>query len=184
MTDPHSPLLSMPFTPPRGQLVQPEYNIPISRNYGDPYVRTSSRRLLDRDNAADEGDNLRPEPSGASDCEVENKFAFSPGQLNNLLNPKDFGAFGALGGLRGLEKGLRTDVRGGLNMDETVLDGTVSLNEVLSRAFISPHDAHLEESAMKQAQDRFARCSESTSFPRRSSSLFGSSCGLRTMTRC
>lgn len=91
---------------------------------------TSSHRLLDNDNP-DDGDILTPKPSRGSDFEVENyKFAFSPGQLNKLLNPKNFSAFSALGGLSGLEKGLRTDMRSGLSIDETVLDGTVTFDEV------------------------------------------------------
>ncbi|KAL3443790.1 E1-E2 ATPase-domain-containing protein [Aspergillus insuetus] len=52
----------------------------------------------------------------------DNRFAFSPGQLNKQLNPKSLPAFQALGGLSGLEKGLRTDVRQGLILDDTGLD--------------------------------------------------------------
>lgn len=123
MTDPRPPLLSVLLTPPRGQSAHPENNMPASSNHGDTIVRTSSRSHLDGDNH-DDGDSLRPEPSGESDSGVENnKFAFSPGQLNKLISPKCVGALGAFGGLRGLEKGLRTDVRSGLSMDETMLDG-------------------------------------------------------------
>jgi Ca2+-transporting ATPase len=130
-------------------------------------VPTSSRRALGKDDTDDEEDTIRPEPSRKPDPEVENsKFAFSPDQLNKLLNSKDFGAFGALGGLRGLEEGLRTDVRSGLSMDETVLDGTVSVDEVVSRELVPPpksasslaplHNAIVNASATKQPQDRFA----------------------------
>jgi Ca2+-transporting ATPase len=99
-------------------------------------VRAPSRRHNSKDNGADEGDALRPEPSGKSDSEEENHtFSFSPVHLDKLLNPKNFGAFGTFGGLRGLEKGLRTDVQSGLSMDETVLDGTVSFNEAVSHTF-------------------------------------------------
>lgn len=88
-------------------------------------MRMSSRSHLGGDNH-DDGYSLGPEPSGESDSEVENnKFAFSPGQLNKLISPKCLGALGAFRGLRGLEEGLRTDLRSGLSLDETVLDGTV-----------------------------------------------------------
>ncbi|KXX78339.1 Calcium-transporting ATPase 2 [Madurella mycetomatis] len=60
----------------------------------------------------------------------DNKFAFSPGQLSKLLNPKSFDAFYALGGLAGLEKGLRTNRDSGLSIDETTLDGSVAFEEV------------------------------------------------------
>lgn len=47
-----------------------------------------------------------------------NPFAFTPGQLGKLLNPKSLGAFHALGGLNGMEKGLRADRNTGLSIDE------------------------------------------------------------------
>lgn len=73
---------------------------------------------------------LEPDPGNESDFEVEgNKFAFSPGQLNKLLNPKSLAAFYALGGLVGIEKGLRSNRYTGLSVDETDLDGTVSFEE-------------------------------------------------------
>ena len=54
-------------------------------------------------------DTLRPDPGNEADFVVENNpFAFSPGQLNKLLNPKSLAAFRVLGGLQGLQKGLRT----------------------------------------------------------------------------
>ncbi|KIW28559.1 calcium-translocating P-type ATPase, PMCA-type [Cladophialophora immunda] len=47
-----------------------------------------------------------------------NLFAFSPEQLSQLTNPKNHAALLALGGLIGLEKGLKTDLRAGLSVDE------------------------------------------------------------------
>jgi P-type Ca2+ transporter type 2C len=73
---------------------------------------------------------LRPDPGTEADFHVEdNKFAFSPGQLGKLLNPKSLGAFHALGGIDGIEKGLRTDRRSGLSLDEQFLDGYVSFQD-------------------------------------------------------
>ncbi|KAM7190444.1 hypothetical protein V8F20_009727 [Naviculisporaceae sp. PSN 640] len=60
----------------------------------------------------------------------DNKFAFSPGQLSRLFNPKSYDAFYALGGLAGLEKGLRTNRETGLSVDETTLDGAVAFEDV------------------------------------------------------
>jgi Ca2+-transporting ATPase len=59
----------------------------------------------------------------------KNPFAFSPGQLNKMLNPKSLQAFRALGGPRGLERGLRTDLASGLSLDESRLDGAVSFED-------------------------------------------------------
>jgi Ca2+-transporting ATPase len=73
---------------------------------------------------------LRPDPGTEADFEVtNNKFAFSPGQLSKLYNPKSLGAFHALGGMDGLEKGLRTSRTAGLSIDETHLDGAVSFED-------------------------------------------------------
>jgi P-type Ca2+ transporter type 2C len=67
-------------------------------------------------------DALTPEPRFETDFRVpDNKFAFSPGQLNKLFNPKSLAAFYALGGLHGLEYGLQTDLSAGLSADEKIL---------------------------------------------------------------
>ncbi|KAK4032723.1 hypothetical protein C8A01DRAFT_20241 [Parachaetomium inaequale] len=76
-------------------------------------------------------DALSPDPTNEDMYDVQdNKFAFSPGQLSKLLNPKSLDAFYALGGLAGLEKGLRTDRNAGLSTDESALDGAVNFEDV------------------------------------------------------
>ncbi|TAQ87164.1 hypothetical protein B7494_g4503 [Chlorociboria aeruginascens] len=82
-----------------------------------------------------DADALTPDPGTEEDFNVEdNSFAFSQGQLNKLINPKNLAAFYTLGGLRGLEKGLRTDIQAGLSIDEADLDGTVTLEEAKEAA--------------------------------------------------
>ncbi|KAF4970412.1 hypothetical protein FSARC_2556 [Fusarium sarcochroum] len=82
-------------------------------------------------NLLDTSDALTPDPGTEDMFKVEqNKFAFSPGQLSKLLNPKSLNAFHALGGLNGLEKGLRTDRTAGLSVDESTLDGEVAFHDV------------------------------------------------------
>jgi Ca2+-transporting ATPase len=74
---------------------------------------------------------LTPDPGTEADFQVEdNRFAFTSGILNKLLNPKSLPAFYAVGGLSGLEKGLRTDRHAGLSSDETTLEGTISFDSV------------------------------------------------------
>lgn len=74
---------------------------------------------------------LAPDPRNEADFQVDdNKFAFSPGQLNKLLNPKSLAAFYAVGGLHGLEYGLQTDLKAGLSTDETSLSGYVTFEQV------------------------------------------------------
>jgi len=91
---------------------------------------TSSTAHSNNDNLIHDRDALKADPGTEADHRVEdNKFAFSPGQLGKLFNPKNLAAFYALGGLKGLEKGLRTDRAAGLSLDEKQLDGTVSFDE-------------------------------------------------------
>ena len=78
---------------------------------------------------------LRPDNGNEKDFEVSNSpFAFSPGQLNKLLGPKSLAAYKALGGLKGLEQGLQTDVKAGLSVDETGVTRRVSFEEALQHA--------------------------------------------------
>ena len=135
----HSNFLSVPGARSRGNSLESEDTSQTSSTYGGETYGTSASRgsrsdLIKNHNVdLDDEDALKPDPGRESEFEVEdNKFAFSPGQLNKLLNPKSFGAFRALGGLRGLEKGLRTDVRSGLSVDETTLDGSVSFDAAVS----------------------------------------------------
>lgn len=76
---------------------------------------------------------LKPDPGTENDFKVDgiNPFGFTPGQLNKFLNPKSLAAYKAVGGVRGLEKGLRTDLEAGLSIDEGLLDGAVSFDEAI-----------------------------------------------------
>ncbi|KAE8376310.1 hypothetical protein BDV26DRAFT_282763 [Aspergillus bertholletiae] len=135
----HSNYLAVPGTRSRGNSLESEDTHQSSSTYGgDTYVPTAShgsRAELTKNMVINDEDALKPDPGREDEFTVENnKFAFSPGQLNKLLNPKNLGAFHALGGLRGLEKGLRTDINSGLSMDETTLDGTVSFEDATSIA--------------------------------------------------
>lgn len=81
----------------------------------------------------DQAEILKPDPGEEDLFHVENNpFAFSPGQLAKLINPKNLAAFVALGGLPGLQKGLRTDAKAGLSVDEGKLAGAVSFEEATS----------------------------------------------------
>ncbi|KAI9803719.1 MAG: plasma membrane calcium [Piccolia ochrophora] len=78
-------------------------------------------------------DALKPDRGTEADFVVEdNPFPFAPGHLNKLLNPKSLSAYYALGGIRGLEAGLRTDLVSGLNLSETVLSDKVTFADVTS----------------------------------------------------
>ncbi len=80
-------------------------------------------------------DALKPDLGAEDDFVVEsNPFAFSPGELNKMFNPKSLAAFWKLGGLDGLEKGLRTDRTAGLSADEQELEGAVSFDEATKRS--------------------------------------------------
>ncbi|KAF0645504.1 hypothetical protein FPSE5266_01817 [Fusarium pseudograminearum] len=87
--------------------------------------------LKAKTNLIDTSDALTPDPGTEDMFRTEqNKFAFSPGQLSKLLNPKSLNAFYALGGINGIEKGLRTNRSAGLGVDESTLDGEVNFHDV------------------------------------------------------
>lgn len=135
----HSNYLAVPGTRSRGNSIESEDTSPSASSYGgDTFVpdrSQNSRSDLTKDTLENDEDALKPEPGHEGEFEVDdNSFAFSPGQLNKLLNPKNLGAFHAVGGLRGLEKGLRTDLVSGLSVDETILEGTVNFEEATAAA--------------------------------------------------
>lgn len=103
-------------------------------------------------------DALSPDPGTEADFERENnKFAFTPGQLNKMINPKSLAAFYALGGLKGIERGLRTSRNGGLSLDETSLDGTVSFDDATKAgADVTVSEPSLEADGSGNGKDNFS----------------------------
>lgn len=99
----------------------------VSNPFLTPAASSAPSILEDAESA------LRPDPGTEADFQVDNSpFAFSPGQLNKLLNPKSLSAFRALGGLQGLARGLQTDLTAGLSLDETSVPRKVSFEEATS----------------------------------------------------
>ncbi|KAM0562804.1 hypothetical protein ACHAPJ_001644 [Fusarium lateritium] len=95
---------------------------------------------------------LKPDTGTEADFEVENNpFAFTPGQLNKMFNPKSLSAFYKLGGIDGIEKGLRSDRKAGLSTDEKSLSGHVSFEDATSKKQL-PHD----DNTSSQSGDSFA----------------------------
>ncbi len=91
-------------------------------------VRTIRSRFEGDDLSSEEV--LRPNKTDEKDFDVANNpFAFSPGHLNKFLAPKSLAAYRALGGLRGLELGLKTDVIAGLSVDEVSISERITLEE-------------------------------------------------------
>ncbi|KAI6769047.1 hypothetical protein HG531_010151 [Fusarium graminearum] len=83
---------------------------------------------------------LKPDTGTEQDFEVENNpFAFAPGQLNKMFNPKSLSAFYKLGGIDGIEKGLRSDRKAGLSIEEKSLGGQVSFEDATSKKQ-TPHN--------------------------------------------
>jgi Ca2+-transporting ATPase len=106
-------------------------------------VTSEVAKYVTYDNAA-LSEALQPDPRYADDFKVkDNKFAFTPGHLNKMLNPKSLPAFVAMGGLEGLARGLRTDLYAGLSLDETDLSGRVTFEDATqpsSEQKLSPVD--------------------------------------------
>ncbi|KAI3335663.1 hypothetical protein F4824DRAFT_153641 [Ustulina deusta] len=91
------------------------------------------RSKYDNEHITKDKDALKPDQGREEEFQVQdNPFAFSPGQLTKMFNPKSLSAFYNLGGLRGLEKGLRSDRAAGLSIDERNLTGKVSFEDATS----------------------------------------------------
>jgi Ca2+-transporting ATPase len=102
-----------------------------STDGGDTLVppRSADSKLGEKAHDEEE-DPLKPDPGSEHEFKVDNNpFGFSPGQLAKLFNPKNLHALRALGGIQGLERGLRTDLKAGLSLDEKALDGQVTFQD-------------------------------------------------------
>src|SRR5690242_1708794 len=78
---------------------------------------------------------LLPDPGTEADFQVDNNpFAFSPGQLNKLFNPKSLAAFQALGGLQGIANGLQSNTHTGLSIDEASVPQHVTFDQAVHGA--------------------------------------------------
>ena len=99
-------------------------------------MQSSNKEVLD------DRDALRPDPGTEADFEVENiPFAFSPGQLNKLLEPKSRAASHALGGIGGLEKNSWTRDRAGpqwSNLEELPSKNMLPAQDQAARVFEIP----------------------------------------------
>ncbi|KAF9890268.1 hypothetical protein FE257_006182 [Aspergillus nanangensis] len=171
MTEPisNSNFLAVPGARSRGNSLESEDTNHSSGSYGgDTYVATAGSQESRgdvRNVVLDDEEALKADPGHEQDFEVENNsFAFSPGQLNKLLNPKNPGALHALGGMRGLEKGLRTNINSGLSLDETKLEGAVSFEDAkatnppdsMPKSVSQPPPRQQTNSTVKLSEDSFA----------------------------
>ena len=184
--------LSVPTARSRGNSVDSEDDVRSPISYGGDTVIPSSGSSQNSDSrhaaTVHSGDHLlstmdalKPDPGHEADFEVPNNpFAFSPGQLNKLLNPKNLSAFRALGGLSGLEKGLRTDRSAGLSMDEHHLEGEVSFSQATSIVMSvdgasSPHQTQAPSNSRNEDDGSFTdrkRIFSDNTLPERKSKSF------------
>ncbi|VUC35739.1 unnamed protein product [Clonostachys rosea] len=101
-------------------------------------------------------DVLQPSPGDEPLFNVKKEpFAFSPGQLGKLINPKSLAAFVALGGLSGLEKGLQTSRQSGLSVDEKYAPETVTFEQAISGSVVAgqPHRSNEASVNLQQASN-------------------------------
>lgn len=117
----------------------------------EPYMTPNRSRSGSRDVphiVRDRDEALHPDPGTEADFVVDNNpFAFSPGQLNKLLNPKSLSAYRALGGLQGIARGLQTDIHSGLSADETNVRHKISFDEA-----VEGRDSKVEASTSSNAE--------------------------------
>ncbi|POS85951.1 hypothetical protein EPUL_003574 [Erysiphe pulchra] len=140
-----SMFLAVPGLRSRQNSIETDEGDRAGTNYsGDTFSNPSSeregsyKRYLGNGDVIKDSKALTPDPGTEAEFEVDPApFAFTQGQLNKLNNPKSLAAFYALGGLAGLEKGLRTDRRAGLNVDEIKFQGKISFEQALAAARIA-----------------------------------------------
>ncbi|KAI0481986.1 calcium-translocating P-type ATPase [Xylariaceae sp. FL0804] len=119
--------ISNPFLSPSSSHHSNPFRTPAASDYASSFV------AIDPETA------LRPDPGTESEFHVENNpFAFSPGQLGKLLNPKSLAAFRALGGLAGIARGLQTNLNGGLSVDETSVRSSITFEQATTADSGSP----------------------------------------------
>lgn len=168
----HSNFLAVPGTRSRGNSIESESGTNTDYSFGgETYVQSSpshteriSQDLSRGLTVLNDEEALRPDPGTEEDFEVEdNKFAFAPGHLKKFFNPKSLGALHAVGGMKGLEKGLRSDRNSGLSVDEAYLDGTVSFEDAVHATkanqpkAVSRTDTHrTQASRHSQSKEAFA----------------------------
>ncbi|CRK11785.1 hypothetical protein BN1708_010299 [Verticillium longisporum] len=89
---------------------------------------------------------LQPDQGKEGDFQVDNNpFAFSPGQLSKLLNPKSLAAFYRIGGLAGLEKGVQSDRKAGLSIEENTVPQHVTYEQATSHLALKSDGSHKED---------------------------------------
>ena len=140
-------------------------------NTQSPSIGSPPKAFLDDDQKHGAGDHpilpdaeaLNPDKGTEEDFQREsNPFAFTPGQMGKMYDPKSLGAFHAVGGMAGLEKGLRTDRNGGLSVDEQSMDGTVSFEEATAVTTPSSDDTAVEEPELVLTQTSGSRARSGT----------------------
>ena len=147
----------------------------VTSSQGDTMVAGSSsgekngasfRDRSENDQIMNDENALKPDQGKEDDFNVEdNPFAFSPGMLGKMFDPKNLAAFWKLGGLAGIEKGLRSNRTTGLSVDETSLTGSVSFEDATSRvsdkaltegAALTQKDSHTAHPRHDSSSDSFS----------------------------
>jgi Ca2+-transporting ATPase len=106
-----------------------------SSSQGDKALKSSSSHASENERIMHDADALKPDVGNEDDFKPKENspFAYTPGMLNKMFNPKSLSAFYKLGGLKGMEKGLRSDRNTGLSVDEAHIEGAVSFEEATAR---------------------------------------------------
>ncbi|KAF4547498.1 Cation transporting ATPase-like protein [Elsinoe fawcettii] len=158
-----SNLLAVPGARSRASSVDTDEGSTTSSTYVTSQANAEKAKLAPHDHEilSDE-EALKPDPGTEADFVRENNpFAFTPGQFSKLFNPKSMGAFHALGGIDGIEKGLRSDRVAGLSSDETSVDGYMSFGEATGGSFtpdsptVDPKTSSTVNHTPKADGDRF-----------------------------
>lgn len=145
------------ITPSNASTISNPFLTPSKSARSDPFQTPSNRSRASSfaTTAVDAETALRPDPGTENDFYVENNpFGFAPGHLNKLFGPKSLPAFRALGGLRGVERGLQTNLESGLSVDEAGVPARVTFDEAVSGTINHTEKAQAPQGDSKAFDDR------------------------------
>lgn len=107
--------------------------------------------------AESEVENFEALQSGDGDenefSEKTNPFALTPGQMGKMFNPKALCAFHALGGIAGIQKGLRSVSKTGLTLSKEHIDGRISFKQTAASEGSNTTSRGYDFSNICRAQD-------------------------------
>lgn len=148
----------------------------ITTQTSDPFRTPVSPSNASTSNAStivgDYDSSIRQELRNESISNTNNPFAFSPAQLNRLLNPKSLAVYQALGGIQGIAAGLQSDVHSGLSVDESTVLRQITFDEATNSQTPTKENSSTLPSHGQPFEDRIRVYARNTLPPKKATPLW------------